>query len=175
MQSSNTFISSVHKALSYLKGSYGLGIISSKYPNQIIAAKMGSPLVIGIGKNGNYIASDQMALLSVTKKFIFLEDGDIAVINEKKINIYDKNFNIVNRPIKLSNLKEGQISKGVFDHFMQKEIFEQPQAIRDTLESRISNDSVIISASDCFISGNNCTAASNREYSFPFQFIFSTG
>ena len=146
MQSSNTFISSVHKALSYLNGSYGLGIISSKYPNQIIAAKMGSPLVIGIGKNGNYIASDQMALLSVTKKFIFLEDGDIAVINVKKINIYDKNFNIVNRPIKLSNLKEGQISKGVFDHFMQKEIFEQPQAIRDTLESRISNDSVIISA-----------------------------
>ena len=78
MKSCDDLLSSVQKALKSLKGSYGLGIISTKFPSQIIAARKGSPLVIGIGKNGNYIASDQMALLPVTKKFILLEDGDIA-------------------------------------------------------------------------------------------------
>jgi glutamine---fructose-6-phosphate transaminase (isomerizing) len=145
-QSSNNLLSSVQKVLKSLKGSYGLGIISSKYPNQIIAARKGSPLIIGIGDNGNYIASDQMALLSVTKKFIFLEDGDVAEITINKIKIYDQNDNLVNRPTKISKLRAGQIDRGPYEHFMQKEIFEQPQAIRDTLESRISNDSVMISA-----------------------------
>ena len=146
MQSSKSLVSSVQKALKSFKGSYGLGIISSKYPDQIIAARKGSPLVIGIGKNGNYIASDQMALLSVTKEFIFLEEGDVAEINIDKITIFDLEGNLVNRPIKISKLKAGQVDLGDYDHFMQKEIFEQPQAIRDTLESRITNDSVVISA-----------------------------
>jgi glutamine---fructose-6-phosphate transaminase (isomerizing) len=146
MQSSKTFLDSVKKALKSLKGSYGLGIISSKYPEQIIAARKGSPMVIGLGEDGTYIASDQMALLSVTKKFVFLEDGDIAEIKLRQVNIYDQDGDLVNRPITHSNLKEGQVSLGNYDHFMQKEIFEQPQAIRDTLESRINNNSVITSA-----------------------------
>jgi len=146
MKSSDNLLISVQKVLKSLKGSYGLGIISSKFPNQIIAARKGSPLVIGIGENGNYIASDQMALLSVTKKFIFLEDGDIAKIKIDKITIYNQDGLVIDRPIKTSSLKEGQASKGLYNHFMQKEIFEQPQAIRDTLESRITNDSVVISS-----------------------------
>jgi len=146
MQSSKSLVSSVQKALKSFEGSYGLGIISSKYPDQIIAARKGSPLVIGISKNGNYISSDQMALLSVTKEFIFLEEGDIAEISIDKITIFDLEGNLVNRPIKISKLKAGQVDLNDYDHFMQKEIFEQPQAIRDTLESRITNDSVVISA-----------------------------
>ena len=93
MQSNNTLLESVQKAIKTFEGAYGLGIISPNYPNTIIAARKGSPLVIGIGKNGNYIASDQMALLSVTKKFIFLEEGDIAELNLEKITIYDKDGN----------------------------------------------------------------------------------
>ena len=146
MQSSGNLLKSVQKALKSLEGSYGLGIVSSKYPDLLIAARKGSPLIIGIGNNGNYIASDQMALISVTKKFIFLEEGDIAEIKINKINIYDQEGHLVDRPIKLSGLKEGQTSLGDYNHFMQKEIFEQPQAIRDTLESRITNESVVISA-----------------------------
>jgi len=146
MKSCNTLISSVLLAIKSFSGSYGLGVISSKYPDQIIAARKGSPLVIGIGKNGNYLASDQMALLSVTNEFIFLEEGDVAEIKIDKITIYDKDSNIVDRPIKISNLKVGQVDLGNYDHFMQKEIFEQPQAIRDTLESRITNNSVLISS-----------------------------
>ena len=146
MKSCDTLLSSVQLAISSFTGSFGLGIISSKYPEQIIATRKGSPLVIGVGKNGNYIASDQMALLSVTKEFIFLQEGDVAEITIDKITIYDLEGNLVERPIKTSKLKVGQADLGDYDHFMQKEIFEQPQAIRDTLESRITNESVVISA-----------------------------
>ena len=146
MQSSNSLLEATQKALKTLNGSYGLGIISSNYPDQIIAARKSSPLVIGIGENGNYIASDQIALLSVTREFIFLEEGDVAEIKINKITIYDFDGNLVNRPIKTSNLKVGQVDLGNYDHFMQKEIFEQPQAIRDTLESRLTNHSVVIPA-----------------------------
>jgi len=145
-QSSNSLLEATQKVLKTLNGSYGLGIISSNYPDQIIAARKGSPLIIGIGDKGNYVASDQMALLSVTREFIFLEEGDIAEITIDKITIYDFDGNLVNRPIKTSKLKIGQVDLGNYEHFMQKEIFEQPQAIRDTLESRITNDSVVIPA-----------------------------
>jgi glucosamine--fructose-6-phosphate aminotransferase (isomerizing) len=146
MKSCSTLISSVQLAIKSFSGSYGIGVMSPKYPDTIIAARKGSPLVIGIGKNGNYIASDQMALLSVTKEFIFLEEGDVAEIKIDKVTIYDLDGNLVDRPIKNSKLKLGQVDLGNYAHFMQKEIFEQPQAIRDTLESRITNDSVMISA-----------------------------
>ncbi|MFL2507985.1 MAG: glutamine--fructose-6-phosphate transaminase (isomerizing), partial [Candidatus Pseudothioglobus sp.] len=146
LQSNISLIKSVQKAVRTLKGSYGLGIISSKHPDQIIATRKGSPLIIGISNKGNYIASDQMALISKTKKFIFLEEGDIAEIKIDKIMIYDLDGKLVNRPVVKSNLKLGQADKGNFNHFMQKEIFDQPQAIRDTLESRITNKSVISSS-----------------------------
>jgi len=146
MRKRKSLINSVQKVVESFHGSYGLGIISSKYPDQIIVAKKSSPLVIGIGKNGNYLASDQMALLSETRKFIFLEDGDIAQVKLDKVTIFDTNGNSVERPIINSKIKAGKVDKGIFNHFMQKEIFEQPQAIRDTLESRITNNSVIISS-----------------------------
>ena len=146
MNSSKSLIESVQKAIRSFEGSYGLGIISSNYPDQVIATRRGSPLVIGIGENGNYIASDQLALLSVTKKFIFLKDGDIAEIKLDKVTIFDQNGVQVERQIITSKIKAGQVDIGTYDHFMQKEIFEQPQAIRDTLESRITNDSVITSS-----------------------------
>ena len=87
-----------------------------------------------------------MALLSVTKEFIFLEEGDVAEIKIDKVTIYDLDGNLMVRPIKTSTLKVGQVDLGNYDHFMQKEIFEQPQAIRDTLESRITKNSVVIPA-----------------------------
>jgi len=146
LHASNSLLEAVQEALKTLEGSYGLGVISSNHPNTLIAARKGSPLLIGIGDNGNYIASDQMALLSVTNRFIFLEEGDIAELSLEKVTVYNKVGAIVKRPIKVSNLKDGEVDLGTHDHYMQKEIFEQPQAIRDTLESRISKDKVVISA-----------------------------
>jgi len=146
MQSNNTLLHSVQKVIKTFEGAYGLGIISPHYPNTIIATRKGSPLVIGIGKDGNYIASDQLALLSVTKKFIFLEDGDVAELKLESIKIYDKDGKKVFRPLKISKIKEGQVDLCDYKHFMQKEIFEQPQSIRDTLESRITKENVMVSA-----------------------------
>ncbi len=146
LHSNITLLESVQKAVSTLKGSYGLGIISSKFPDRIIATRKGSPLLIGVSEKGNYIASDQMALLSETNKFIFLEEGDIAEIQIDKVTIFDIDGKLVDRPIVISKIKAGQVDKGNYSHFMQKEIFEQPQAIRDTLESRITNETVIASA-----------------------------
>jgi glucosamine--fructose-6-phosphate aminotransferase (isomerizing) len=135
-------LSAVQTTIKNLQGAYGLGVIS-KDENRLIAARLGSPLVIGIAENGNFIASDKMALLGITKKFITLKDGDIADITSENIDIYDKNGKLVEREIITSSLDNSHISLGEYQHFMQKEIFEQPSAISDTLEGRISENEVL--------------------------------
>ncbi len=106
-------------------------------------AKCGIPLIIGISKHGNFVASDKLALLQLTKKFITLSDGDIAEITIDKVSIYDKNGVKVKRKINISNLSLRQVEIGKHQHFMHKEIFEQPQAISDTLEGRIKQNTVV--------------------------------
>ena len=146
LQDSGSLLEATQKAILTFKGAYGVGVISPQQPGHIVAARSGSPLVIGVSKKGNFIASDQMALIDITKDFIFLEEGDIADITLDSITIYDVDGNQVDREIRTSKLKSGQISLNGHDHYMQKEIFEQPQAIRDTLESRVTKDAVLASA-----------------------------
>ena len=146
LETSDTLLEATQKAIQTFEGAYGVGVVSPKDPGRIIAARSGSPLVIGISKKGNFIASDQMALLDITKDFIFLEEGDIADITLDSVAIYDKDGKQVEREIKTSKLKSGQVSKGNYAHYMLKEIFEQPQAIQDTLESRVTKDAVLSSA-----------------------------
>lgn len=146
MPDSDTLLAAVQKALPTFDGAYGIGVLSSKYPDRLVATRSGSPLVIGISKYGNFIASDPIALIDITQKFIFLQEGDIADIGLDDISIFDKNGAKVERAIKISTLKSGQVSKGDYAHYMLKEIFEQPQAIRDTLESRLSKNKVLVSA-----------------------------
>ncbi|MBW5290767.1 MAG: Glucosamine--fructose-6-phosphate aminotransferase [Candidatus Ruthia sp. Asou_11_S2] len=146
LKTSENLLKATQKAVKTFEGAYGLGVISSEYPGHIVVARSGSPLIIGVSNEGNFIASDQAALLDITKKFIFLEEGDIADITLDSITIYNKDGKQVNRTIKTSNLNSKQIELGDYKHYMQKEIFEQPQAIRDTLESRITKDTVLLSA-----------------------------
>jgi glucosamine--fructose-6-phosphate aminotransferase (isomerizing) len=146
LQDSESLLEATQKAILTFKGAYGIGVISPKDPGRIIATRSGSPLVIGISKQGNFIASDQIALLNITKDFIYLLEGDIADITLDSVTIYDKDGNQVEREIKTSKLESGQVSKRGYAHYMHKEIFEQPQAIRDTLESRITKDTVLSSA-----------------------------
>jgi glucosamine--fructose-6-phosphate aminotransferase (isomerizing) len=146
LETSDGLLAATQLAIQTFEGAYGVGVISPKDPGRIIAARSGSPLVIGVSKKGNFIASDQMALLNITKDFIFLEEGDIADITLESITIYNKDGKQVEREVKTSKLKDGQISKGDYDHYMLKEIFEQPQAIRDTLESRVTKNAVLSSA-----------------------------
>ncbi len=141
-QEEESLLEAVRKSVTRLEGAYAFGVISKEEPNHIVAARLGSPLVIGIGIGENFIASDVNALLPVTQKFIFLEDGDVADIYQDRIDIYDVDNNKVEREIRTSSLSASATEKGEFRHYMQKEIHEQPTSISNTLEGRISNTKV---------------------------------
>lgn len=133
----NDLVSAVRKATAELVGAYALGIIDASVPDTLIAVRFGSPLVIGLGEKENFIASDNLALLPFTQRFIYLEEGDLAEIKADKISIYAENGQIIHRVIHDSELDFDFVDKGPYRHFMQKEIFEQPRAISETLEGRI--------------------------------------
>jgi glucosamine--fructose-6-phosphate aminotransferase (isomerizing) len=140
LESTRNFVEAVKQALTKLEGAYALGIVCSDYPDTLIATRKGSPLVIGIGIGEYFIASDVTALLPVTRRFIFLEDGDIAVIKINELVIYDVHGNLVNRSVKESHLAADSVDKGDYRHYMLKEIYEQPFAISQTLEGRFINN-----------------------------------
>ena len=138
----NDLLESVKNGIKDLKGAYALGVIDKNDPGKLIAARGGSPLVIGVGQNENFIASDVQALLKETQEFIFLENGDIAEITRDVIRIFDHTGAEVTRSSKISQLSAEAVEKGGYAHFMLKEIYEQPQAIADTLEGRLINGRV---------------------------------
>ena len=140
METSEGLLAAVKHTIKQLEGAYALGIISTTEPNTLVACRKGSPLVIGIGIGEYFIASDVAALLPVTQRFIFLEDGDIASITTDKLIIYDANDNVVTRPIKESQLTADSVDKGDYRHYMLKEIYEQPFAISQALEGRFVNN-----------------------------------
>lgn len=139
-------LAAVKLATSEFEGAYAIGVTCKDAPDTLIAARKGSPLVIGIGIGEHFIASDVSALLPVTQRFIFLEDGDVARITREAVTIYDVNGNTVEREIKQSSLSATAVELGEFKHYMQKEMFEQPQAVIDTLEGRITKSHVLVSS-----------------------------
>ena len=120
-----------------LHGAYALGVIGTADPAYLVAARRGSPLVIGLGDGENFIASDAAALLSVTRRFIYLEDGDMAEITRDRIRIVNAANEEVTRKVHISALSAGAVERGEYRHYMLKEIFEQPRAVADTLEGRL--------------------------------------
>ncbi|TCO80347.1 glutamine--fructose-6-phosphate transaminase [Plasticicumulans lactativorans] len=140
-------LSAVQRAVARLTGAFSLGVISRHEPGRLVAARVGSPLVIGIGIGEHFIASDVFALLPVTQNFVFLEEGDVADLSRSGFTIYDRAGHLVERPRAVSAQSAGVADKGTYRHFMLKEIFEQPAVIADTLEGRISNGRVLES---CF-------------------------
>jgi glucosamine--fructose-6-phosphate aminotransferase (isomerizing) len=128
---------SVKAAREELVGAYGMAAISPHEPNVMVVARAGSPLVIGIADDENLIASDVFALLPITQRFIFLEEGDVAVISRKNIAIFDSENNAVVRDEKVSEVSAESTEKGHYEHYMLKEIYEQPAVIAETLEGRI--------------------------------------
>lgn len=138
--------SAVKQATLEFDGAYAVGVICKDEPDTLIAARKGSPLVIGLGIGENFIASDVSALLPVTQQFIFLEEGDIAKITRNKIEIFDSQGSVVERAVKKSSLSSSAVELGDHKHFMHKEIYEQPQAVVDTLEGRVTKEQVIVSA-----------------------------
>jgi glucosamine--fructose-6-phosphate aminotransferase (isomerizing) len=131
----------VMDTVALLDGAFALGVIFRDQPGRLIAARHGSPLVIGVGEGAYYIASDIFALLPVTRRYIILEEGDIADIQlEQGIRIYDRHRRETTRPIITSELQDAATDKAGFRHYMLKEIYEQPAAISETLEGRILNE-----------------------------------
>ncbi len=138
-----SLLQAVQATTNDIEGAYALGVISPNSPDMMIAASHGSPLVIGIGVGEYFIASDIAALIPVTQQYIVLHDGDTAEITPKGVTIYDADHKPVERELRISELKADSVDKGEFRHFMLKEIYEQPEAISNTLEGRIHNDLVI--------------------------------
>ena len=146
MRTASTLLEAVQKTVKQLTGAYGMVGLDREHPEHLVAARSGSPLVIGLGIGENFLASDQLALLSVTRRFIYLEEGDIAEITRRTVDIYDANGQKVEREVHESNLENDAAEKGKFRHFMQKEIYEQPNALINTMEGRILHNNVIVDA-----------------------------
>jgi glucosamine--fructose-6-phosphate aminotransferase (isomerizing) len=146
LRQGKNLLAAVQATVADLEGAFALGVISRDEPGRLVAARRGSPLVIGIAGDARLIASDVAALISETHDFVFLEDGDIADITHDQLTIYDQSGNPAQRSVKTSSLRPDATEKGEFAHYMLKEIFEQPRAIADTLEGRISGDRVLEAA-----------------------------
>ncbi|MCF6437694.1 glutamine--fructose-6-phosphate transaminase (isomerizing) [Pseudoalteromonas sp. MMG022] len=145
-QQHNSLLDAVKAAVKQLEGAYGTVVFDKSNDQEMIVARSGSPLVIGLGLGENFIASDQLALLPVTRSFIFLEEGDVARITRNSVEIFDSNGEAVEREVVESNITQDNSGKGEYRHYMLKEIYEQPLAVRNTLEGRLDNDRVSVDA-----------------------------
>ena len=137
-QSKNLF-EATQKAAADLQGAYAIGVVALSEPDSIAGARMGCPLVVGVGDGENFLASDVSALIAQTKRVMYLEDGDVVAIRRDGIKVVDRERNPVERKVFVSQLTADAIDLGVYSHYMQKEIHEQPRAVADTLEGVIDN------------------------------------
>lgn len=130
-------LAAVERALNRVRGAYGIAVMALDEPGRIVAARLGSPMVVGLADEGNFIASDAMALAGVTDRIIFVEDGDVVDVTTEKVAVYThegKDYRSVERRVMKVQAYTGAAELGPYRHYMQKEIFEQPRAFGDTLE-----------------------------------------
>jgi len=137
LKSEPDLLAAVRSALKKLVGAYALAVIRPEEPDRMVVARAGSPLVIGVGAGEHFIASDVFALLPVTQRFVFLEEGDIADIHRGTFTVYGQDGQVVERPVRDSLVSASVADKGQYRHYMLKEIFEQPAVVAETLEGRI--------------------------------------
>ena len=154
-QQGHDLLDAVQKTIGECEGAYALGVIDSSEPDRIIAARSGSPLVIGLGIEENFIASDQLALRQVTDRFIYLEEGDVAEISADNINIFTADGESAVRESTVLSDKEQSADRGEYRHYMLKEIFEQPAVLKRTLNGRIGKEKLLenafgVAATDIF-------------------------
>ncbi len=135
-----SLLQAVQGAVTELTGAFAISVVSIHYPGQMICARQGCPLLIGLGEGENFIASDVSAVLSVTRNVIYLEDGDVADISQSQVVIMDATGAVVERTVHRSDLSLASLELGPYAHFMQKEIYEQPKALTDTLEAIIDDN-----------------------------------
>ncbi|RSE33996.1 glutamine--fructose-6-phosphate transaminase (isomerizing) [Acinetobacter junii] len=139
LKHTDSLLEAVQKVIPQLKGAYALGIIHTEHPDELITVREGSPLVIGVGIGENFISSDQLALLPVTNRFVYLEEGDIARLTRTSIEVFAQG-EVVQRPVKELDATVSNASKGEYKHFMLKEIYEQPEAIQQTISQALNGN-----------------------------------
>ncbi|OTG75935.1 glutamine--fructose-6-phosphate transaminase (isomerizing) [Acinetobacter terrae] len=139
LKSTSSLLTAVQQVVPQLKGAYALGIVHTDHPDELITVREGSPLVIGVGIGENFISSDQLALLPITNRFIYLEEGDIARLTRNSIEIF-VNGQLVERPVKELDATVSNSSKGEYKHYMLKEIYEQPEAIQQTISQALNGN-----------------------------------
>jgi glutamine---fructose-6-phosphate transaminase (isomerizing) len=127
-------LAATQRAVKELEGAYAIAVVSKLNPERLVAARMGCPLLIGLGEGENFIASDASAVISATRKIIFLEEGDVADVRLENVVVYDAQGNTIDRNVHMSDVSLASMELGPYRHFMQKEIHEQPRAIADTIE-----------------------------------------
>jgi len=143
MGSGLDLFSAVRKAVGRLRGAFAIAVVSAAEPGVIVGARRGSPLVLGVGDGENFLASDIYPLLGETDRFVFLEEGDAVKLNADGFHIVDINDQAVDRPVKQVEARADSVQRGDYPHYMLKEIFEQPQAVAETLEGRLSANAVL--------------------------------
>ncbi len=143
LEQGKDLLAAVQASVADLRGAYALGVVSRDEPGRLVVARRGSPLVIGLGIGENFIASDVAALLPVTQRFMFLEEGDVAVLSTEGCAVFDRNGAPAQRIERLSELTADAVERGEYRHYMLKEIFEQPRAVADCLEGRIADNRVL--------------------------------
>ena len=144
VEKAGDYLQGVKNSVALLDGAYAIAILNTELPDRMVAVRKGSPLLVGLGVGEYFLASDTAALIPVTQEFIYLEDGDLVDICEGKLTILDESGAEVKRPVKTSTLSLGSVDKGPYKHFMLKEIYEQPNAVRATLQDRISDSSLLL-------------------------------
>ncbi|BFM49669.1 glutamine--fructose-6-phosphate transaminase (isomerizing) [Marinomonas sp. THO17] len=147
LKTDSDLLKAVQASLGRLEGAFAIGVVQKDDNERFIAARKGSPLVVGVGIEENFVASDQLALLHVTDQFIFLEEGDVVEVTRDAVTIYDEQGKVQERPVSVFNHNVDATDKGEFRHYMMKEIYEQPKVISACLEGRISDTKVLTS---CF-------------------------
>lgn len=146
LKTADNLLAAVRATVAELEGAYALVVISMEDPDCMVLARYGCPVVIGLGIEENFVASDVAALLPVTRRFIFLEEGDVADVRKDSVKILDKSGTVVDRPVSESELSADLADKGQYRHYMLKEIHEQPRGVAQTLEERIINGRLLKAA-----------------------------
>jgi len=143
LSTSASLLQAVQKSVKKFHGAYGTVVMDREDSSRLIVARSGTPLVIGLGIGENFIASDQIALLPVTRRFIYLEEGDVAEITRREVHIYDANGNAVTREVVESTVSHEAGDKGGYRHYMLKEIYEQPTVVRNALQARLESTGIV--------------------------------
>ncbi|HEY4559178.1 MAG TPA: glutamine--fructose-6-phosphate transaminase (isomerizing), partial [Lysobacter sp.] len=132
-------LAAVQAAVRELHGAYAIAVVSKREPDRLVAARMGCPLLVGLGEGENFVASDVSAIVQATRRVIFLEEGDTADVTRESVRVFDADNAAIDREVHVSDVSLASLELGPYRHFMQKEIHEQPRAVADTIEALMDN------------------------------------